>query len=1261
MSWVSEVSADTPNAWFRLGETSGTSAADNVGGTAGTYTGVFTLNQRSLIAGDANPAVDLFDGYIRVADRAALDLADTFTLEAWIYPTAYRDSVMGPGCFIDKGANSYIFRFAGTNDGIFILRRNGVQDIAVSNVRVPLNQISHVVATKSGATVKLYLNGRDVTGTVTNQTMTDNANPFIIGASDGGIDNYFVGIIDDVVIYNTALSASRVLAHYNAGTQNPSVFSSMDVDGVTNATLRVTASTRLPLATVRCVSNLTLSVQGGSTGSADIIPRTIPGIGLPTLEIKTPAVITASSMAISIDCPPDWTAMTTAALAATNAPYARLDYSRMTSLAAANAAFSAVRGQGAFAIVMFPYATSASTITAFCSAHGMGASDVVELGNETSYSYQTTNANLPSVAQAYANYAAGVRNAFTSAGTRCQLVAQGDPAMRGTTWIDNMFIAQPRLHTLVTGFSVHPYGPSGGGAGYDGYNARLSGMISQLINKGAPSTTPIYITEYGIASDDGTSMVPDNYGWPVNLTYAQQSSNLIAAIRDIKARFRTVRILSIFQAIDQAVHLADTDREHYFGVLKRDGSAKPVATAIRGEVEATGATAPYAAVLDNFNRANGGLGSNWTTMIGTDPLIGSNWVSPNSGGAGPSGAYWNLTRWADAQAYIRMGVAGEVRVYARMTSASGNGYRVRYDPTVSEISIAIVNSGVGTDLVRFTGHTLAADDSLGIVVEDTTISAWKRTGTGSWVFVGSITNSTYSAAGFIGFVIQNTGVRVDDFGGGDLSTSDIGDITPASITGLGAVTVSLDTGESGIEAPIVNAIVIAVSTLTLRVTAATRLAFGTIPAIGTATFLFSSSGRPAVDPDTVQGQSDLSIVFTVGGAIQLVLGRITGIGTATIALRQFPQLPLSPNYGGEDPFLWTIARSHRIATRATLFQPNDNLELTTTMDGSVICDARAAIRRRCDVLISLPADSPLIPSIPTDPITPYGNEIKLERGVYYPNGEAEYASLGVFLIRTVDVDDSGDDFQVRITGMDRAQRIIDARFEAPYQVAVGTNLGTAILTAIQDAYPDVEYSFPVVTYTSTATLIAEEGSDRWEFCQKMATSLGMDLYFDANGVLVLEPMNLTVPAWQIVEGNNGVLLRIARGWTREGTYNRVIATGENLGDGVAPVRGVATDDDPNSPTYYSGPYGRVPMFYTSEFLTTNTQCANAASSILQRQLGTTQTVSFGSLVNPKLKPGDLVTVTRQRARIDEQNIVDSLTIPLGADQSMAGQTRAVVI
>ena len=89
-SYSEVILADSPVGYWRLGESSGTSAADATGnGNTGTYTDSYTLAQTGDIAGDTDKAVafsgaNSTGGYVAVPDVSALRFTSALTFEAWI-------------------------------------------------------------------------------------------------------------------------------------------------------------------------------------------------------------------------------------------------------------------------------------------------------------------------------------------------------------------------------------------------------------------------------------------------------------------------------------------------------------------------------------------------------------------------------------------------------------------------------------------------------------------------------------------------------------------------------------------------------------------------------------------------------------------------------------------------------------------------------------------------------------------------------------------------------------------------------------------------------------------------------------------------------------------------------------------------------------------------------------------------------------------------------------------------------------------------
>ena len=85
-AYSNQVLADEPLAYWRLGEPSGTSAADASGnGNTGTYGGSPTLGATGALAGDTDTATS-FDGVndnVSVPNNAALNLNGSFSIEFW--------------------------------------------------------------------------------------------------------------------------------------------------------------------------------------------------------------------------------------------------------------------------------------------------------------------------------------------------------------------------------------------------------------------------------------------------------------------------------------------------------------------------------------------------------------------------------------------------------------------------------------------------------------------------------------------------------------------------------------------------------------------------------------------------------------------------------------------------------------------------------------------------------------------------------------------------------------------------------------------------------------------------------------------------------------------------------------------------------------------------------------------------------------------------------------------------------------------------
>ncbi|MEO3976296.1 DUF5047 domain-containing protein [Streptomyces sp. CAU 1734] len=342
-------------------------------------------------------------------------------------------------------------------------------------------------------------------------------------------------------------------------------------------------------------------------------------------------------------------------------------------------------------------------------------------------------------------------------------------------------------------------------------------------------------------------------------------------------------------------------------------------------------------------------------------------------------------------------------------------------------------------------------------------------------------------------------------------------------------------------------------------------------------------------------------------------------------------------------FLARIAESHIPVTEVVLFTTDGRVIPLDHGGGQVAVDRGQALRRTCTVT---GCDPGLIPLTPADELSTYGGRLRISAGVDYGDGTRELAALGVFRLDEVSGDPSLG--PATLTGKALECVIQDDAFTAPYR-ATGTVI-TAITALIQRSLPGAD----VIAQISDAPIGSrtwDTGADPWAAAQEIAAVAGAECYTNGDGafvIAVLPDLLATDPVWEVAAAEGGVYVRGTRSMSAAGVKNAVLARGENAADGVAPVQWLATDDDPGSPTYWGGPYGRRPDFYSSSTLTTVSACRQAAELRLRAARAPNARGDFSAVPNPALEPGDVLRVIHPDG-LRELHQVQSFSVPLGLD------------
>jgi hypothetical protein len=361
-----------------------------------------------------------------------------------------------------------------------------------------------------------------------------------------------------------------------------------------------------------------------------------------------------------------------------------------------------------------------------------------------------------------------------------------------------------------------------------------------------------------------------------------------------------------------------------------------------------------------------------------------------------------------------------------------------------------------------------------------------------------------------------------------------------------------------------------------------------------------------------------------------------------------------------DRFLSTVRGSHAMCSRArvvapgqTGVNPTGTTEIPITV-GDVQLDSTAQIRATLDLTTEW--DFPLDAS---GLIAPYGNEVFIERGIIYGDGVREWVSQGYFRLYSTE-QDTAPNGQINLTGRDRMSGIIDARVLAPFQFDLNTSVAAIFDNLVGEVYPGavIVYDFDAAGTSFTSSHVIDE--DRYAFLKDICDSLGKVMWWDYAGRLqVRTAPNPASPVVTVNHGRDGVLAKLSRSLNRDSVYNAVVATGEAPGESP-PVRAVAMDQNPNSPTYWYGPFGKVPKFYSSTFIQTAGQAQTAANAMLARAFGLPYNVDFTMVPNPALEPLDAVELAYSDRFDSETHVIESMTIPLDAGGVLAAKTRQVI-
>lgn len=337
---------------------------------------------------------------------------------------------------------------------------------------------------------------------------------------------------------------------------------------------------------------------------------------------------------------------------------------------------------------------------------------------------------------------------------------------------------------------------------------------------------------------------------------------------------------------------------------------------------------------------------------------------------------------------------------------------------------------------------------------------------------------------------------------------------------------------------------------------------------------------------------------------------------------------------------------HRVQLWRTSSLLIDNLRVES---GAVTKDAGRYPRTTATVTIA--DTSPAVAQL----LTPFGYRLRFYRGLKYPDNTTE-----VVLYADLDI--------VRST-FTRPENSLTLELVDPSGIIAGDTLPGPTrppdVTSAQDAItwligrsqyygPDVE----LADSTGAARPIAPDwvaDGDPWDSVEQLADAIGAEAFFTPARAPVLRPVPpiKTSADAQLYTRDGGTVTDLES--VLERAPNIVYVWGAPQANGK-PARGVAYDNDPNSPTNLDAAYGQMVSVINRPTPLTTAQANAAAATMLARVRGKVRNVTLQAIPDPAIEPGDTVQLRFASGAL-ERHVVQSITIPIGGHDHMTVTTR----
>ncbi|MBI9109473.1 MAG: hypothetical protein JEZ04_22200 [Spirochaetales bacterium] len=198
-------------SFWKFDENRGVTAYDSIGSNDGVIHGA------SWVSGHNGSALD-FDGdsdWVEIPDDVLLNINEEITVVAWVKISEHKSSKIIEKETWNSGWSLNQDVWDGWEAGVFM--QDGTRlGLGWGEGRPELNEWYHLAITYDEEEFKFFVDGVLKDSVSTGNTIKLNNKPVSIG-SDEGMQKFFAGMIDEIALYDTAMTEENILTNYYDG------------------------------------------------------------------------------------------------------------------------------------------------------------------------------------------------------------------------------------------------------------------------------------------------------------------------------------------------------------------------------------------------------------------------------------------------------------------------------------------------------------------------------------------------------------------------------------------------------------------------------------------------------------------------------------------------------------------------------------------------------------------------------------------------------------------------------------------------------------------------------------------------------------------------------------------------------------------------------------------------------------------------------------------------------------------------------------